>query len=249
MADRPKRRLAEICTEANAPQHDFHDHDHDHDTMAETTTNVAPVGDNADPSSQIASNANGSAAAQMSPHHATGAAAQVLETAELLDLILSKVELEDLLLRASLVCRGFKASIDSSPMIIKRLEYPVIDRMHIFHETRRGFSTCNRCIWLSRRLDKTVVYLGSRFDGIHIERYISSPSFRKLRIPNKYAGCVYTWLYQGESNGKCITGLLTPGNEDTVTTAELLEQVLSNIPAGSEVIEIRLWYQIRSVGD
>lgn len=87
------RHLAAICTEANAPQHDVHGHDHDR--MAQTTTNVAPVGDNADPSSQIAPNAN-SSATQTSPHNARGATAAVFDTPELLEIILSELELRDL---------------------------------------------------------------------------------------------------------------------------------------------------------
>lgn len=223
-----------FLTGANAPQRRIYHHE----TMAEHTIKTAAPARNIRASGgQISSNDN-SSTAQMTPDLAIGAAAQVFDTPELLELILSNLELKDLLLRAPLACRGFKASIDSSPSINKRLENIMVDHMRDFHETRRAFCNRYRYMWLSSGVSGQEVRLGFLFDEAHIERFISSPSFRKLRMPNTYGGCVYESKCQGGIDKTRIFGLLTSEDEDTVTIAELLEEVVSDGPVGTVILKL-----------
>lgn len=110
--------------------------------------------------------------------------------------------------------------------------------MRVFHESHKSFDTYHRCIWLSSGLSKKEVRLGFVFDKASIEQHISSPSFRKFRMPNKYAKCVHESYCRSKLYKTTITGLLTPGDEDTVTIAELLEEVVSDVPAGGKILKV-----------
>jgi hypothetical protein len=86
------------------------------------TSNITPSSSNTTIATHIVPSVNTSVVRMT-----TDAASQVFNTPELLELLLSELEVKGVLLRASLVCRAFKTSIDSSPTIKKILEFAVVD--------------------------------------------------------------------------------------------------------------------------
>lgn len=198
-------------------------------------TDVIPSSNNTVSDSQTTSNAN-SSAVQVS-HHATGAAARVLNTPELLDLILSKLWLRDLLLKAPLTCRGFKMSIDSSPTINKRLEFAVIDLV----SPRSGYGK-SRHLYLGfvkvRNKSGVTLIFGER----SIERCLSSPSFRKLRSPNTRFS--YGYMKADHPTSFRFVDLKKPSSSqkrEPVLIAELLETI---VPKGT--VQFVQWRAERS---
>lgn len=132
-----------------------------------------------------------SAVIQLEPQGARGAKERVLNTPELLELILNQLNLSDLLLGASLTCLGFKRSIDSSWMINRRLEYYIVDAA--FDARPPGMT------WICRNIEINYVNqppnpsLHIWFDRVSMDRFISSPSFRKVLMPKKSVRYCFFW--------------------------------------------------------
>ena len=59
-------------------------------------------------------------------------------------------------------------------------------------------------------------------------------------MPNKYAGCMYEWKHRETINKTIITGLMTSGDEATVTIAEVLREVVLDVPTGSDIMKVML---------
>lgn len=185
--------------------------------MAELTTKAAAAGNNTLSATQITPIVNSSVVRMT-----TDSAAQVFNTPELLELILSGLDLPDIFHGASLVCHAFKTSIDSSPTINKRLEFSVIDAMptELFPEGRNH----HYCRLLQRIPLPGLrrFYLVMAFPAVSsIEQHISSPSFRKIRMPEFQ-------LLSGESR------------ETPPTIAERLEKALAYSSTGKPITRTRV---------
>lgn len=121
---------------------------------------------------------------------------QVFNSPELLDRILSELELNDLLLRASLTCLAFERAIYSSPQTNKRLQYSVIDAANKFIPIKTFPTT-----WLSNSIE--INCLNSKlpkpslhiwFDRVSIDRYLASASFRSILMPEKDTQTSFYWM-------------------------------------------------------
>ncbi|GAB7328416.1 hypothetical protein MBLNU13_g00387t1 [Cladosporium sp. NU13] len=86
--------------------------------MVTPVTKNTPKGDmSASASATPTTPSTTSYAVLMRPGHATPVTAQVLNTPELLNLILSNLSLKDIIFRAKLTCRGFRNMIHTSASI------------------------------------------------------------------------------------------------------------------------------------
>jgi hypothetical protein len=176
----------------------------------------------------------------------TAHASQVFYTPELLDLILSNLETRELLVTTSLVCRTFKATIDSSPTLNKALESAVTDAIYATYQTgaagKRLQSNCQHCgiFRVSFSTTRVTCFLAMKCSTASLERYISSPSFRKLRIPRLRLSRG-NFSVNGVNQGVYLrTTMALPyvHDENTVTVAEQLEEVISQAPFGMPVTPV-----------
>lgn len=209
-------------------------------TMSATTVNNTPNAGIADPSNEVTE----SFAVPMSPGHARTAAAQVFNTSELLELILSKLELKDILLRTQLTCRGFNTSIKCSPTIDELFETTMVKlmtpgpslRLRRFSQTIGSDGNYGRHMFLE-------------FTSVGIERLVLSPSFRKLRVPLDLLKRARWWLQAPGGNFLTHDEYL-PGDLDpsVVTIADLLERIVERtlverVCCDLDVVELSLWFE------
>jgi hypothetical protein len=195
-----------------------------------TSSNSTPAVNNTTIATQAAPSVNTSVVRMN-----TEAASQVFNTPELLELLLSKLEAKDVLLRASLVCHAFKASIDSSPTINKTLEFAVIDFVGASVTKEAGSQSYCRNLWLSSFPDNSISYVALDFSALSVERHLSSPSFRKLRMLTMNPQCDYLSADQLSIHVQVLVettppyrrGKYTPPDkcEKKPTIAEMLETV------------------------
>ena len=114
------------------------------------------------------------------------AASDVFNIPELLDLILSNLPSNDLFFRASRVCRGFKATIDSSPTI----QQSINTASEVDLDTERLSRSIRYCLRHEALFPKTlrpgdsytVDWVFDFRKGPTFEEHRASTSFRKLRI-------------------------------------------------------------------
>lgn len=124
---------------------------------------------------------------------------QVFNTPELLDYILSELELKDLLLKASLTCLGFQKVIESSPTINQGLRYSIINAARDHKVPCR--SQAHHTAWFSKSIE--INYLNSKspdpslhiwFDRVSLAQFMASRSFRKVLMPEKNAQHSVYWM-------------------------------------------------------
>jgi hypothetical protein len=184
------------------------------------TSNITPSSSNTTIATHIVPSVNTSVVRMT-----TDAASQVFNTPELPELLLSELEVKGVLLRASLVCRAFKTSIDSSPTIKKILEFAVVDATSTALE-RLGtrYEYCGS-LWMQSVPKRNFCYLVMDFSIRSLELHLSSPSFRKLRLPNLRLTTGTDTIHVNDK----IYGYKTlpyVHGESTTTIAEQLEEMI-----------------------
>jgi len=157
------------------------------------------------------------------PGHVTSTIAQVLNTSELLDLILSKLRLANILFRAQLTYRGFRNAIITSSSIEGVLAITKLLTLSLYTNSR------TRC-WETNTVDRyhsvcRLLYFD--FEPRRIERFASSSSFRNLYLSEAEMKRVPWWLNK-PGNEYLVIGQFLPTDLDTsvVTAAGLLERVI-----------------------
>jgi hypothetical protein len=205
-----------------------------------TTSNMMPASSNTTISTPMAPSVNTSVV-----HMTTGVASQVFNTPELLDLILSKLEAKDVLLRASLVCRAFKTSIDSSPTINENLEFALIDAVFVAVINMGRIYHYSRGLLLYSNLARPpMFFLALDFHELPIKRYLSSPSFRKLRMLGTSSQCDFSSVselsvYEPAERGFRIKKFVSPDKrEEKVTIVELLEKAIARLEIDATLIRL-----------
>jgi hypothetical protein len=186
-----------------------------------------------------------SSAVHMSSSHTTPAAARVLNTAELLDLILSQLSLKDILFRAKLTCRGFKNTIATSPAIEGILAMTKLLSPALHSTSRTQYSqtiTADR-----RHPGGRLLYLN--FEAVAIEHLVSSSKFRSLHLPDAQMKRACWWLKRPHDD-YLVHDEFLPADLDAsvVTIAGLLERIMEReriemTHFGFEVTELDIWYE------
>jgi hypothetical protein len=176
----------------------------------------------------------------------TEAASQVFNTPELLDLLLSKLDAKNVLLNASLVCRAFKASIDSSPTINKTLDFAVIDAVpaaFIYMCEGKFYYYCrNLCLYST--IGGSEIWFVLDFLKLPVEHYLSSPSFRKLRMLETssqydFSRAGQLALYESAEGGLTSKKLVPLGKcEERVMIAERLETAIAQLETGAGLVRL-----------
>jgi hypothetical protein len=184
-------------------------------------------------------------AIQMYPGHTTPAAAQVLNTAELLDLILSNLSLTDILFRATLMCRGFNNTIETSPVIEGILAMTRLLSPALYTTDRTQYSQ-------TMSADRS--HIGGRllclnFEPIAIGKLVSSTKFRSLPLPVAKMKRAFWWLKRPDGD-YLIHDEFLPADLDAgvVTLAGLLRRIIERERVemthfGFEVTEVDIWYE------
>ena len=184
----------------------------------------------------------------MRPGHATSVTAQVLNTPELLDLILSNLSLKDILFHAKLTCRGFRNMIHTSPSIEGTLAMTKLLAPSLYATPRTRYSqtiTANR-----NHPGGRLLYLDFQARGV--EQLLSSPSFRKLYLPAAEMKRAMWWLRVPGNDDFFMLGggslLELDLDGSVVTIAGLLELILERESVrmaeyGLEVTELDIWYE------
>jgi hypothetical protein len=221
---------------------------HHHTTMAESAdsnvtptvmpaSNSTPAGNNSTIATHTAPCVNTSVVRMT-----TDAASQVFNTAELLELILNKLEAKDVLVGASLVCRAFKTSIDSSPTINKTLESAVIDATPTALEWAGARYDYSRSLWLQSTPKRDICYLVMNFSVRSLDLHLSSLSFRKLRMPKLRPTITGFLSVNDRLHGLNETQRQLPyvHSESTITIAEQLEEIVSQTPQENPVTRVIL---------
>ena len=183
-------------------------------------------------------------AVHMCVGYAKTKAARVFNTPELLDLILSKLGVKDILLRAQLTCRGFRNSIDASPSIdgIFAMTKLLSRALHTTPRTRYSDTiTADR-----HHPGGRLLYLS--FEAVAIERLVSSPTFRMLHLPGAEMKRARWWLKR-PGDDYLIHDEFLPADlgDDIVTMAGLLKRIMERKSVemthfGFEVTELDIWY-------
>lgn len=187
-------------------------------------------------------------AVPMRPGHTTPVTAQILNSPELLNLILSNLSLKDILFRAVLTCRGFRNVIHTSPSTEGILAMTKLLAPSLYPTSRTRYS---RIITANRN------HLGGRllyFDfGPHgVEQLLSSPSFRKLYLPAAEMKRSMWWLKIPGNDAFFMLGrgsmLELDLDGSVVTVAGLMELILERerlrmVEYGLEITELDVWYE------
>lgn len=109
------------------------------------------------------------------------AASTVFDTAELLELILSNLRLNDLFFRVPLTCRGFKNSVYSSPSIRKGISGATALDFHL----PKTWCTSDENLWsrcLTVTLGGHITTLKFDFSELSYGKPQASSSFRSVRL-------------------------------------------------------------------
>lgn len=181
----------------------------------------------------------------MRPGHTTPATAAVLNTPELLDLILSNLRMKDILFRAKLTCRGFRNMIRTSPTIEGILAMTRLLAPSLYPTSITQYSQTI----IADRIGTGGKLLYLDFKPLSIEQHVSSRSFRNLHLPEAEMNRAIWWLAR-PGNDFLLHGELLPADLDAsvVTVAGLLEFILERervrmTEYGFEVVELDIWYE------
>jgi hypothetical protein len=181
----------------------------------------------------------------MRPGHTTPATAAVLNTPELLDLILSNLRMEDILFRAELICRGFRDMIKTSPTIESILAMTKLLAPSLYPTSITQYSQTI----IAERTGASGTLLHFDFKPLSIEHHVSSRSFRNLHLPEAEMNRAIWWLAR-PGNDFLLHGELLPADLDAsiVTVAGLLKFILERervrvTEYGFEVVELDIWYE------
>lgn len=218
-----------------------------HHAMATPATKSTPNGDMAASATPITPSTT-SYAVLMRPGHTTPVTAQVLNTPELLDLILSNLSLKDILFRAKLTCRGFRNMIHTSPSIEGILAMTKLLTPSLYATSRTRYSqtiTANR-----NHPGGRLLYFD--FEPRGLKQLVSSPSFRKLYLPAAEMKRAMWWLKVPGNDDFFMLGggslLELDVDGSVVTVAGLLELILEKervrmAEHGLEITELDVWYE------
>jgi len=159
----------------------------------------------------------------MRPGHTTPVTAQVLNTPELLDLILSNLRLQDILFHAKLTCRGFRNMIHTSPSIEGILALTKLLTPSLYPTSRTRYSQTI----IADRNHPSGCLLYFDFKARPIEQVLSCRSFRKLHLPAAKMKTAMFWLKKPETDYFVLGNILRSDLDGSVlTVAGLLELVL-----------------------
>jgi hypothetical protein len=181
----------------------------------------------------------------MRPGRATPATAQVRNTPELLDLILSNLRPKDILFRAKFVCRGFRNTVNTSPSIERVLAMTKLHAPSLHATPRTRYS---QTIAADRNHPGgRLLYLD--FEPLGVQQLVSSKSLRDLDLPEADMKLMIWWL-KAPGHEFLLWRKLLPADLDAsiVTIAELLESILVRervrmIALGYEVVTLDIWYE------
>ena len=204
---------------------------------------AASAGGIAAPATTTSTSAGGFAVHMRAAHTETKAA-WVFNTPELLDLILSKLGVKDILLRAQLTCRGFRNSIDASPSIdgILAMTKLLARALHTASRTQYSETIAADRHHTGGRL----LYLN--FEAVAIERLVMFPTFRMLHLPDAEIKRARWWLKKPDDDYPIHDEFLPADlGDDIVTIAGLLKRIMERESVemthfGFEVTELDIWY-------